>query len=442
MPLMEGGSLVGQVARLSGEPRAAAEVMAAVAGAVHYAHERGVLHRDLKPANILLDAAGRPHVADFGLARRVDDTAATPSGAVIGTPAYMAPEQARGEKNLTPAADVYGLGAILYELLTGRPPFQAATPMDTLLQVIENDPDPPRRLNPRIDRRLEAVCLKCLEKEPRYRYPTAQALAEDLGRWLRGEVRVSRAGPVRRLADRARRRPLLVALGLLVLLSGAGAVASVQWSAGKARESRAAGDARRRTAAQAESDYLKVIQDVAAVGFRPGNESDMRPLRGNPHVKELLDSCPPECRGLEWYCLKGLWRGPKWVGNAPPPDQADLKALASGLLGSARRPAGASQSDPGLLRVLPNRDEVVILDSSRNGGRTVTCDLHGTVRVRGADGWKLSLPGVNVRYPNPQSLRRCVELIEGESLSWYADLAPNPDYPRSVCVLDLTQGGD
>jgi serine/threonine-protein kinase len=215
MPLMEGGSLVGQVARLAGELRAAAEIVAAVAGGVHYAHERGVLHRDLKPANILLDADRRPHVADFGLARRADDTAGTPSGAVIGTPAYMAPEQARGEKNLTPAADVYGLGAVLYELLTGRPPFPAATPLDALLQVIEKEPDPPRWLNPQIARGLEAVCLKCLEKEPRDRYPTAKALADDLGRWLRGEpVRASRAGPVRRLAYRARRRPLLVALGL------------------------------------------------------------------------------------------------------------------------------------------------------------------------------------------------------------------------------------
>jgi hypothetical protein len=463
MPLMEGGSLVGQVARLSGEPRAAAEIVAAVAGAVHFAHERGVLHRDLKPANILLDAAGRPHVADFGLARRVDDTAATPSRAVIGTPAYMAPEQARGEKNLTPAADVYGLGATLYELLTGRPPFQAATPMDTLLQVIENNPHPPRRFNPRIDRRLEAVCLKCLEKEPRYRYPTAQALAEDLGRWLRGEpVPASRAGPVRRLADRARRRPLLVALGLLVLVSGAGGLALVQRSTDEARGIQAKNDATRRAAVQAQSDYVKVIQEVAAIGFRPGNQSEMGPLIWDPRAKELLDSCPPECRGLEWYCLKGLSRSPKWVYNAPPPDQADLKALASGLLGSARRPAGANRSDPGPPRVLLNRDEVVVLDSTRDGGRTVTCDLFGgTVRVRSADGWALSLPGVhvdcsrlparmgigeNLAAPVPdesyQWLRRRVEVIEGESLSWYADLAPNPDGTRNVCVCDLRPGDD
>jgi serine/threonine-protein kinase len=454
MKLMEGGSFAG---RPAGDARAAAEVVAVVAGAVHYAHQRDVLHRDLKPANILLDAAGRPHVADFGLARRVDDTAGTPSGAVMGTPAYMAPEQARGEKNLTPAADVYGLGAVLYELLTGRPPFQAAAPLDALLRVIENDPDPPRRLNPRIDRRLEAVCLKCLEKEPRGRYPTAQALADDLGRWLRGEpVRASRAGPVRRLAYRARRRPLLVALGLLVLLSGAVAVASVLRSADETRRIQVKNDASQRAAVLAKSDYLKKIQEVAALGFNPHNRVDLR-LVGNPRAKELLDSCPKESRGLEWYCLKGLWRGPKGRVGAPPPDQADLKALASGLL---RRPVGASGSDPGPLRVLPNRLEVVILESPRNGGRTVTCDLSGTVRVRGADGWVLSLPGVNVSCPdrpafvavggalatpmpddNYQLLRRCVEVIEGDSLSWYEVCVPNPKF-NIVRVCDLTPGDD
>jgi predicted Ser/Thr protein kinase len=188
MDYVEGQSLAQRLAEGPLAGRTAAELMIPIAGAIAHAHAHHILHRDLKPGNILLDADGRPHVTDFGLAKRLDaQTGQTRTGALLGTPSYMAPEQARGQKDLTPAVDVYGLGAILYEMLTGRPPFRAETSLDTLLQVLENEPAPPRLLNPKVGRDLEAICLKCLDKDPRRRYPDAQAVADDLARYLGGE---------------------------------------------------------------------------------------------------------------------------------------------------------------------------------------------------------------------------------------------------------------
>jgi tRNA A-37 threonylcarbamoyl transferase component Bud32 len=195
MKLIEGGSLAQAISsRLSAvSQNETAKWIAAVAQAVHYAHQRGILHRDLKPGNVLLDKAGQPYVTDFGLAKRIaGDSKLTQSGAIIGTPSYMPPEQARGEKGLSVAADVYSIGAILYELLTGRPPFQAATPLDTVLQLIEKEPDHPRAINSRADRDLSAIAMKCLHKSPGNRYESAAELADDLDRWTRGEATKAR----------------------------------------------------------------------------------------------------------------------------------------------------------------------------------------------------------------------------------------------------------
>jgi serine/threonine-protein kinase len=164
MKLMGGGSLVEQLQRYGADPRAAARMMATVARAVHHAHQRGILHRDLKPGNILLDGDGSPHVADFGLAMQIaKDSDLTESGAMVGTPSFVAPAQTLGRRGaITTAVDVYGLGAILYMLLTGKPPFRGETLLETIRQVRETAPVEPRRVNRRVDRDLETICMKCL----------------------------------------------------------------------------------------------------------------------------------------------------------------------------------------------------------------------------------------------------------------------------------------
>jgi serine/threonine-protein kinase len=188
MEFVDGPSLAQRLAEGPLPSRPAARYVAILARAIQHAHEHKILHRDLKPANVLLDGEDAPHITDFGLAKRLQaDSGQTRTGAVLGTPSYMAPEQAAGRKELTEAIDVYGLGGILYELLTGRPPFRAESSLATILQVLDRDPAPPRILNPNVERDLETICLKCLEKDPARRYSSAKALAEDIERYLAGE---------------------------------------------------------------------------------------------------------------------------------------------------------------------------------------------------------------------------------------------------------------
>jgi WD40 repeat protein len=278
MKLIDGGNL----SSFSREPAAsvdiqqqAAHLLAQVARAVHFAHQRGVLHRDLKPANILLDwraggvSSPVPYVTDFGLARRIQGepgalatgAGLTQSGAILGTPSYMAPEQARAEKGLTTAADVWALGAILYELLTGQPPFRAATPLDTLLQVMEREPAPLSRLQPGLPRDLETICLKCLRKEPGQRYASAAELADDLERFLEGRpIQARPVGVLGRGWRWCKRNPAVASLtGLAAACLLAGAVVSIVFGVRASQEAAAALKARDATdEALAQSDSLRI----------------------------------------------------------------------------------------------------------------------------------------------------------------------------------------
>jgi len=227
MKFVEGGQLDEVSRRRPISIRHAAELIAKVARTVHYAHEHGILHRDIKPGNILLDDKGEPHLTDFGLARLVEtESTMTRTLEVLGTPSYMAPEQAAGNNTqLTSATDVYGLGAVFYQLLTGQPPFAGGTTYETIKLLLDTEPRQPRLLNPKIDRDLSTICLKCLEKDPKQRYSSALALAEDLERWLKHEpIQARRTGLFARGKKWVQRNPssALLAASLVALVAAAG----------------------------------------------------------------------------------------------------------------------------------------------------------------------------------------------------------------------------
>jgi WD40 repeat protein/tRNA A-37 threonylcarbamoyl transferase component Bud32 len=338
MKLVEGGSLAKKIPELQNNSRGAARVVAGVARAVHYAHQRGILHRDLKPGNILLGESGEPLVTDFGLAKRFEgDPALTQSGAIVGTPSYMAPEQASGEtRTLTTAADVHALGAILYELLAGRPPFQAGNVLDTLLKVREEKPLPPRSLNPRLDADVETICLKCLEKEPQKRYGSAELLADDLERWLRGEpVRARRVGVVERTWKWARRRPgLATLLGVLTTVLTTSVLLTIGYLGAAAElrrtelhralaEERLVREESERARAETSQKQATAARDQAERArqevLNAYRQAEMtlyvnRILRAHhewqdndvARADQLLDECPQHLRHWEWHYLKRL----------------------------------------------------------------------------------------------------------------------------------------
>jgi len=323
MKLMEGGSLSGRRAYFTEHAREAAEVVRSVAQAVHYAHQHGILHRDLKPGNVLLDSAGRPHVSDFGLARPVEGTPGlTQSGAVVGTPSYMAPEQASGQTKLvSTAADVYSLGAILYDLLTGKPPFHADSNWETVRQVLEAEPCTPRSVNRGIHRDLETVCLKCLRKDPQHRYGSAAELDADLGRWLNNEpIRARRSRVWYRTYKWVCRRPAAAGLLAAILVGLLSVVGLAWWSLAKRQEEAAREavrvheselqtqrlDLEKRNAATYQ--YLSTINKVAESSANPQlgwTYQGIKALEGATGLKtEALD--PVQLRSLLAQCLASV----------------------------------------------------------------------------------------------------------------------------------------
>jgi WD40 repeat protein len=295
------------------EARKEAGMLATVARAVYHAHQRGILHRDLKPSNILVDPVGVPYVADFGLAKRTDaDRSLTESGALIGTPRYMAPEQAAGQKYLTVAADVYSLGVVLYERLTGQTPFNGATALEILQQVREAEPPRPSSLLPGLNRDVETICLKCLEKDPIKRYGSAEALAHDLERWLRGEAIEARpVSQAERLSRWCRRNPAVAGLvGAVLLICTLGTAVS-SWFAvvADSREKEARTNAR--LADDKAADAARAREDAQAHLTRARSNlmtSQLRLVAGlierdqSEALRLLHDSeaCPEDLQDTAW----------------------------------------------------------------------------------------------------------------------------------------------
>jgi WD40 repeat protein/tRNA A-37 threonylcarbamoyl transferase component Bud32 len=451
MGLVEGGSLGNHLPRFGQDPRAAAALVATLARAVHHAHQRGVLHRDLKPGNVLLQARGLqplglavPKIADFGLAKLLGaDAKLTRTGDLLGTPSYMAPEQAGGSAGaVTTATDVHGLGAILYALLTGRPPFAGGSLLETLEQVKGRDPVAPRRLNARVDRDLETVCLTCLAKDPHRRYGSAEALADDLERWLACRTIVARPStPPQRLARWVRRRPAASALVLVSALALLGGLAGSLWhNREQGRTLHELGQAlgesgRLRKEGLAREDRLRQLLYVADVkaakaAWDWGNFAQAR---------ELLDRQRPaegeeDLRGFEWY----------WLWACCQPEKASFQAHDGGLLCAAVSPDErflVTGDHKGAVKVwdlaglrevaslVGHTDEVQRAAFSRDGRALATCSKDRTIRLWEVATWR-------------QAARLEGHLMTVTSVAFSPDgaLLASCDRDRRITLWQLPQG--
>jgi WD40 repeat protein/serine/threonine protein kinase len=431
LEFVEGGSLDKQLRGNPQPPRAAAELVEKLARAVHFAHQKGIIHRDLKPGNILLEPQvkgqpvrpdprsatvpmgqmtyqqAQPKITDFGLAKQVwTDSGQTRTGDILGTPSYMAPEQASGNsKAIGPATDVYALGAILYEMLTGRPPFKGATAADTVLQVLNQEPVPVKHLQPSTPQDLQTICAKCLQKDPARRYASAEDLADDLASWLRGEPILARpVGPVERLARWCRRNPAIAGLAaavvaaLLLGILAAGTLATIALAA-FARErgarieadtnSRIAWDTNQRLEEQLYANRIAIAERELSLNHDVG-------LAGH-----LLGLCPAHLRGWEWdYLMR------QRDGSRPP-----LKGHNGGLWMAAFSP---------------------------DGKRVATCSIDGTAKVWDAAAGKelLTFRGHELNLPFFSSDQRlpimCIAWSPDGKTIATGSLWPNLADPKNI----------
>jgi eukaryotic-like serine/threonine-protein kinase len=439
MDLIEGPNLAGLVRDHPLSHRKAAWMVLEVAQAVQYAHEHGIIHRDLKPSNIIIDPQGRPHVTDFGLAKRLDeDSDMTRSGQVLGSPSFTAPEQAGGRsQEAGPLSDVYALGAILYFLLVGRPPFMAETLEQTLSLVLVRDPIPPRRLDPGVPRDLETICLKCLEKDPEKRYATAGQLAEELGRCLRGEpIRARPISPIGRMSRWCRRKPavagLLATVGLVFLTGFLGVL--WQW---RRAEGLARSESNQRGRAEHALNQLELqrVEDLldngqAAVALAelahaqrqtPTNEAvaarivsllDRRsfalpigpPMRHDRHVW-FVEFSPDGTRLVtaSWDQTARIWDTQTGRPVTEPLPHADI-VYSARFSPDGRRVVTASADNSArvwdartgrpLTPPLLHQDTVVSARFSPDGLRVVTASKDKTVRIWSAEDGRPLLPAI------------------------------------------------
>jgi WD40 repeat protein/tRNA A-37 threonylcarbamoyl transferase component Bud32 len=390
MGFVEGGNLEARVREGPLPPPQAAALVERVAEAVAYAHERGIVHRDLKPANVLLDRDGQPRVTDFGLARQLGaDGRLTVSGQVMGTPNFMPPEQATGSADVGPAADVYALGALLYYLLTARPPFHAATAVDTLRQVVEQEPVAPRQLNAVVDRDLETICLCCLHKEPGRRYAGARELADDLARFRRGEpIRARPVGRLERLRRWRRRNPAVAALLAALFTVLVAGLALVSWQWGEAVSQRRRAEEKTQDEARARAEAERYAAEAAQ---KTHDEARARVQAERYAAGLLLERGQGLCRQGE-YAGGLLWlaRGLEIV----PDEDGELRDSFRTLLGgwSTRlcpcrlvldHPGGVKAADlsaDGRLVATASGDTAQVWDA--NSGQPVGPPLRHAPRIR------------------------------------------------------------
>ncbi len=447
MKLVEGLSLERELAGSPLAPRRAVQLVATMARAVHYAHQHGVLHRDLKPHNIVLDAQDQPNLTDFGLAKLVEqDTGLTLSQSVMGSPAYMAPEQAAGKtKRLTTAADVYSLGAVLFALVTGKPPFAGQTALETMRQVIERDPVAPHVLNPALDRDMGVICLKCLAKEPARRYGSAEALAEDLERWLRNEpITARRVSDLERLWLWCRRQPVragLIAALLVVALLGVGGILS-QWNRAE-RERRSA------LAAKSRAEQNEYAASIALAQ----NLIDQRQFDRARRILEATNTAV--YRGWEWGWLERTCQEDLMKLSAPgalgfPRFSPDGSLLAAGCTDSTVR---VWDFHTGQLRqTLRGHESYAVAPGnfSPDGRRLVTGSWDKTARV-----WDLATgqclhklmhdDGMYCALFSPDGKTVATGCLDGKVRLWDAESAALrgvvADYHKSIACMSYSPDG-